>query len=233
MINQPQIFVIYETGQFGRTVCTVLTKDSEFKGDGHGVNNHKSNYKPPLENFHWDHEALALLEKTHDELKTFFSGIKDTTDYSVHNLASYKYAEIHYEKYFTRYLKVIMLPKRECLRSFAERLYEAHPPEHYWYMERIKNLNKVPDYFLKEMSIKEKYKVLTERFNRFLKIKDNLSEKDTIFFDPLDLFDHAKFQNLVDECTIRLGLESIVLPKTQIQMFLDKNKSFFDKHLNS
>jgi hypothetical protein len=207
VINQPQIFVIYETGQFGRTVCTVLTKDSEFKGDGHGVNNHKSNYKPPLENFHWDHEALALLEKTHDELKTFFSGIKDTTDYSVHNLASYKYAEIHYEKYFTRYLKVIMLPKRECLRSFAERLYEAHPPEHYWYMERIKN--------------------------RFLKIKDNLSEKDTIFFDPLDLFDHAKFQNLVDECTIRLGLESIVLPKTQIQMFLDKNKSFFDKHLNS
>jgi len=237
MITQPQIFVIFEPGLFGRTVCTVLTKDTEFKSDEAGINNHNSSYKPVLDNFHWHREAVALLQKTHEELKTFFSGVNNKNAYSVHNLASYKFAEIPYQKFFSRYLKIILMPKRDCLRSFAERVYEAHitkNAETDYYMKYIKkDLSKVPEYFLKGMAINEKYKYMCEHFDRLQEIKTTLPTNNTLFFDPLDLFDLTKFQNLIDECTHRLDIGSINLPKLKLQTFLEKNKSFFDKHLNS
>jgi len=200
------------------------------------LNNHQSGYKSVLENFHYHDDAIALSQQTEDELNTFFSGVTNNkSDYSVHNLASYKFAEIPYQKFFSRYLKIILRPKKENLQLFAERVYEAHTEKNQneWYMKQIKkDLSLVPKYFLKAMSVKEKYKYMCEHYDRLQDIKISLPANNTLYCNPLDLFDLTKFQNLVDQCTDRLDLKSIRLPKSELHTFLEKNKSFFDQRLS-
>lgn len=237
MIISPQIFVIYEPGLFGTFLTKLFSyhnffikedRQAEFESDDNGFNAHGSGYLDRLKNFH-DHKDFERLSKEREiQLLDFFQPLADY-DLSVHRLSSYFFTKIHYEKFFSKFVRIIILPKEHRLPIYAERMYHAQNKTfetEYWYKNIKKNIENVPYFFKQQMSIKEKIKYLTERRNMLLK-DYTIDEKCDLIFDPDDLVDVFKLQKLVDDALKILNLESFNLPNDKITKFIDKNKKFY------
>ena len=63
---------------------------------------------------------------------------------------------------------------------------------------------------------------------RKLATKPNGKMNWDIFFDPDDIQDINKLQELVDQCCKMLKIKSFTLPKQKIEQFVDLNKIYFD-----
>jgi len=234
MIKTPQIFIIYEPGMFG-TFLTKLFSHHKimsnenlmlgFDSDHNGFNAHKA-YIGRLNFFHTysDFEALPKKEK---ELVNFFKPLEHH-QLSIHRLSSYFFAKIHYEKFFTNFIRIILLPKKNRLDNYAERMFYATNmwETEYWYKNIKKDINDLPVFFKEQMSIKERKKYLTIRYNMLL-TECTINQKNNLVFDPDDVNDIVKLQELVDDAFKMLNLESVDLPNDKITKFIDKNKQFF------
>jgi len=230
MIKQAQIFVIYEPSMYGTFVSNLFLKnkfDLEFTSDKHGFNAHKSAYKDRLKNFHKHTDALNFLKKNNLEKKLFFKTLEQN-NYSVHRLASYAFNTIEFDKFFKNYVKIICVPKPDRLGKYAERFAKSTAKKYktqYWAKNfKKKDLNKVPDYFLIGMTIKERKKYLLEHSKYLKNYKYN--QKHDIVFDPDHIIDFGKLQKFVNSVMVKLNLEPVKLPAKQISKFVSKNKKF-------
>jgi hypothetical protein len=237
MINTAQIFVIYEPGLFGTFLTKLFTyhnfftkedKQAEFESDENGFNAHVGGYSNRLKNFHMHEDFERLSKEREIQLLNFFQPL---TDYnlSVHRLASYFFTKIHYEKFFSKFVRIIILPKEHRLPIYAERMYHSTYKTletEYWYKNIKKNIENVPDFFKQQMSIKEKLKYLTEHRNMLLK-DYTIDKKCDLIFDPDDIVDIDKLQKLINDTCKILNVETFAIPNCKIQKFLHNNKFFF------
>ena len=230
MIQKAQIFVIYEPSMYGTFLCNLFLKnkiDLKFKSDECGYNSHKSAYKDRLKNFHKHIDAINLIKKNNNEKKIFFNKL-DQYKYSVHRLASYAFCNIKFHNFFKNYIKIIVVPKLNRLNVYAERFAETTPKkceEQYWAKNfKNKNINALPDFFIKEMTIKERKKYL-QNHSKYLK-NYQCQQKHDVFFDPDDIVDLTKLQKFVNTVMSKLELDPVKLPLKEIAKFVEKNKKF-------
>ena len=236
MINTPQIFIIYEPGMFGTFLTKIFSyhnfftkedKEAEFESDENGFNAHVGGYKDRLENFHAHKDYKRLSKEKEIQLVNFFQPLANY-DLSVHRLSSYFFTKINYAKFFSTFVKIIIMPKENRLATYAERMYHSTQETfetEYWYKNIKKDINDIPDFFKQQMSIKEKLKYLTEHRNML--VKDyTIDQKCDLIFDPDDIFDIDKLQELINSTCKILNIETFTIPNYKIEKFLDKNKIF-------
>ena len=234
MIHTPQIFIIYEPGMFGTFLTKLLSHHTimsnenlmlEFDSDKNGFNAHKGIVNR-LNNFH-NYADFEALPKKETELVEFFKTLEHH-QLSVHRLASYFFTKINYEIFFTNFVRIIVLPKKNRLDNYAERMYHATRKQYeteYWYKNIKKDIKNIPEFFKEQMSIKERKKYLTVRHNMLL-TEYTVNQKHNLVFDPDDVTDIVKLQKLVDDAFKMLNLESVDLPLDKITKFVDNNKQF-------
>ena len=207
---------------------TIMSNENlmlEFDSDKNGFNAHKGIVNR-LNNFH-NYADFEALPKKETELVEFFKTLEHH-QLSVHRLASYFFTKINYEIFFTNFVRIIVLPKKNRLDNYAERMYHATRKQYeteYWYKNIKKDIKNVPEFFKEQMSIKERKKYLTVRHNMLL-TEYTVNQKHNLVFDPDDVTDIVKLQKLVDDAFKMLNLESVDLPLDKITKFVDNNKQF-------
>lgn len=227
MIQSKQIFVIYQPGMLGTFLCNLLTNNTEFQSDHGGLNTHASGYSDTDEMFHSNTDAERILGYTDSEQEEFFKKFKDK--FAVHRLGGYKFIELPLHKFFANRIFVILKPPREELDKWAVRMVLANQRsyESEYYYKQIKDVSKVPEWFFEEMSKKEKYKWLIKYNDQFEEyVKKN--KIDAIYFDPINLLNSIKVQDLLDTICDKAEIDKIVLPENKMLSFLEKNKKLFD-----
>jgi len=237
MIIKPQIFIIYAPSLYGTFLASLFAKHKflseeqtikEFVSDTHYYNAHRSGYKDRLENFHRSEEINNLLKKNENDLKLFFTNL-NSYQLSVHRLTSYSILKIDFKKFFSNYVRIILIPKKTRIRNYAERMYFSTDKSYesqYWAKNlKKKKLEDVPEYFLREMSIKEKEKYLNDHLTVFHQYYKN-TESNDIIFDPDDIVDQHKLKEVVNRTCKILNIESIELPVNEIKKFININKKF-------
>ena len=167
-----------------------------------------------------------------NELSNFFEQF-NKKNIGIHRMATYDFATLPYEKYFKNYVKILVICKEKERIRYARRHVEVgglNPdakPE-FWYKQVKKPISELPKWFVKQMSIKQRYKFIEEETNRYLK-RDIFDPKHDIIFDPDNVQSVNKLQKLVDHCCKILNIKTFNLPKQKIEKFLGKNKIYFDK----
>ena len=237
MIIKPQIFIIYEPGMYGTFFANLFAKHKflskeytikEFISDNHNYNAHRSGYKDRLEKFHRPEEINNLLKKNENDLKLFFTNL-NSYELSVHRLSSYFSVKIDFKKFFSNYVRIILIPKKTRIKNYAERMFFSTEKTYeleYWAKNlKKKKLEEVPEYFLTGMSIKEKEKYLKDHLTVFYQHYKNTESQD-IIFDPDDIVYQHKLKKLIDDACKILNIESIELPDNEIKKFININKQF-------
>ena len=202
--------------------------DSELKGDQYNINAHRSAYNDTLHNFHNDTDSLSLLEKNNDELINFFKPLQ-SVNLGIHRLATYKFLKINFKKYFSRFVIVLVKPDVDRLDIYGKRFDKATQPNYQsqWWTKNFKkkDLNKIPKFFLEEMSIKEKQKFIksqTDWLNNFIEIDQN----NTIVFNPDDIVDPNLLQQMIDRVCNSIGIENFKIRLDEIKKFITRNKMY-------
>ena len=234
MITTPQVLVIYEPGMFGSMLESIL---SGYKSDFQGSSNydvHEGKKGRILKDFHDDPDYFRISNMSDKELREYFSYLDTLNmEYQTHHLNSYRFCQIDFEKYFKKVLRVIIKAKEEDIEAFGLRhirikqdFNATSPNGEYSYMKYIKNTDKVPKWFLEKATIKEYVKFTKEH----IKILESCTLPDnTLYIDPLELFDENKMKSLLDNVSNWLGNKNFELPKKQLEDLYDRNKEFFDK----
>ena len=238
MIDKPQIFVMYGTGMFGTFITTLFSHhpdaDTMPEGEGldeDGVNAH-SNYKRQLDNFHDYHDYYNIEKMNHEEKVNFFKPLKEK-NIGIHRFSGYLFANLPFDDHFKNYVKIIIIAKEECYTRYAKRHVEVggtnvrETRTEWWESLSNKPINKLPWAFVKGMKIKEKEKVIKTEIDDYLN-KNIIDPQHDIIFDPDDIQDINKLQELVDQCCKMLKIKSFTLPKQKIEQFVDLNKIYFD-----
>ena len=227
MITNPQIFIIFEKGQFGTFLASLYMHHSSytandvsgFDSNTIGLNAHKSGYADHLEHFHNHKDALNLLSMDTDQQIKFFSPLQVEKGLAIHRLASYSFSRIDFKKYFSNYAVIFVVPKISRILNYASRWHHSTEKiydNQWWYKNfKNKNLEDVPEYFLEKMSIKEKEKWLTKQ----IKILQERSIDSTheIVVDPDDLVDQQKLKNVTTSTCKILGVDDFDLPVQDIK----------------
>ena len=237
MITKTQIFIIYEQGIYGTFFANLFARHKllskeyiigEFISDKHNYNAHRTGYKNRLKKFHTDEDINNLLKKNEGDLKVFFTNLNNH-ELSIHRLASYFSLKIDFKKFFSNYVRIILIPKKTRLKNYAERMFftlEKTYKSEYWAKNfKKKKLKEVPEYFLRGMSIKEKEKYLNTHLDFFYQHYKN-TESNDIIFDPDDIVDQHKLKEVVDRACKILNIEPIELPNDEIKKFINNNKQF-------
>ena len=202
--------------------------DTTFPGDQKYINAHKSGYKDILEHFHSYTDSVNLSKKNCNELINFFKPL-ETTQLGVHNLATYKWLEVDFEKYFSNFVIVLIKPNPTKLDVYGERLDRATRQNYHlqWWAKNLKKkgFDKVPKFFLEKMSIKEKQKWVKNHTD-WLDKSDKINEKNTIVFDPDDIVDPNLLQQMIDRVCDSIGVENFTIRFDEIKVFIEKNKKY-------
>jgi predicted HD phosphohydrolase len=199
-----------------------------FQGDTRQINAHESAFEDSLEDFHTHENSISLLEKNHNELSIFFQPLQKIS-LGVHQLCSYNFLRMDFEKYFSNFAIVLVKPNPHRLHVYSERFEKATEPDYHtqWWAKNLskKSFDKVPKWFLEQMSIKEKQKYIESHIlllNHFV----DIDPKNTIVFDPDNIVDPNLLQHLINKVCSTLYIDNFKLPFDKIQMFIKKNSKF-------
>jgi hypothetical protein len=237
MIRNPHVFVIYEPGMFGTFFCSLFMHHKLWQGpkigkqfniDENDVTAHKSGYVDCLKNFHGHNHSLQLTSKKRHELMDFFNPIKNV-EFGVHRLSSYYFTGIKFEDYFKNFVKIIIKPDPNQIYRYAERMEDTVYVDYnkQWWTKNMskKDWSKIPPWFIKKMSVKEKTKYLQQHTN-FLETSYTYNPKTDLMFDPNNITDMVKLQGMIDATCLLLGIDKFKLPEKKIKIFLDKNRNY-------
>ncbi len=239
MINNPQIFVIFEPGMFGTFFCSLFMKqklwsggklNGDFDGDDQYVNAHKSGYQCMLRNFHENAHYESLLEKSHDELIDFFSPLQ-TVKLGVHRLASYSFINLDFKKYFNNFAILLIKPRTRRIDAYGKRMEDAtvkdFQTQWWWKNLKRKDLGNIPPWFFEKLSVKEKRKYLMTQSDMLDK-NLILPKKNIISFDPDDITDPDLVQETTDRVCNSLNIDTFEIPFDSVQKFIEKNNRYFN-----
>lgn len=237
MIDNPQIFIIYEPGMYGTFLANLfslhkLMSDEyifkNFSSDRCGYNAHRTGYRDRLEYFHGRESIENLLKKNESDLKLFFSPL-NKHKLSIHRISSYFSIKINFEKFFSNYVRILLIPKKTRIKNYAERMFfttqKTYETE-YWRRNIKKQLNKLPKNFLEGMSIKEKEKYLTNHLD-FIMQNYKPTKSNDIIFDPDDIPHQDSLNKVINDACRILNIEPIELPTDEIIKFINTNQQFF------
>ena len=205
--------------------------DAESKDEAR-YNSHNGPYKDMIPGFHLRHDLEQLHAKTYEELQTHFEPVRNIP-LGVHRLADY--LDLDFEKFFEKTLRIIMVPESmDDLEIWAERSQSAAPSpyiEEYWFpLLQKKGVKNLPDYLIKGLRVKERYKYLMELLEHFNTHKIKAFEnKNCIFFDPKHIGNLEKVQTLMDEACDNLGISRFSIPEEKISAFIQTNSIFLQK----
>ena len=241
MIDKPQIFIMYGSGMFGTFIAGLFSHhpnanvilSDEIKGDEYKLNAHHS-YKKQIDLFHNENDYEKISNMNNNELSKFFDQF-NKKNIGIHRMATYDFATLPYEKYFKNYVKILIICKEKERLRYAQRHVEVggiHPRVNleFWYKQIKKPIKELPEYFIKGMNIKQRYKFIEEQTNRYFK-RDIFDPKHDIIFDPDNIQYVNKLQKLVNDSCKILNIKTFNLPKQKIEKFIEKNKIYFDKTL--
>ena len=212
--------------------------DSEVKEKAR-YNSHNGPYKDMIPGFHGQPDLDQLHRKTNAELKAYFEPMRNIP-LGVHRIADY--FDLDLENFFEKTLRILMIPKNiDDLEIWAERSLNAAPntvagaptdyKSEYWFpLLKKKGVENLPDYLVKGLRIKERYKFLRELLEQFNTHKIKAFEnKNCIYFDPKHIRSLKKVQSLMDEVCDNLGISKFSVPKEKISSFVQTNSIFLDK----
>ena len=205
--------------------------DSEVNEEAR-YNSHNGPYKDMIPGFHGKHDLDELHGKTNEELTAYFEPMRNIP-LGVHSLAYY--FDLDLENFFEKTLRIIMVPENmDDLKIWAERSQNAAPTDYkaeYWFpLLEKKGVENLPDYLVKGLRIKERYKYLKELMEHFHTHKIKAFEnKNCIYFNPKHIRSLEKVQSLMDEACDNLEISKFAVPKEKILSFVQTNSIFLDK----
>ena len=236
MIQNPHVFVIYEPGMFGTLICNLFmhhklwqgTKPAKKQNPDDGDLTAHHGYVDCLKNFHGYNDSIQLSHKTLHELEDFFKTIENVI-FGVHRLSSYYFTKIKLEEHFKNFVRIIIKPDLNQIDRFGERMDDVLHIDYHnqWWMKNVakKDLSKIPPWFIKKMSVKEKIKYLQRHVN-FLETNYTVNPKTDIVFNPSDITNPTLLQHMIDDTCSLLDIDKFTLPVKEIENHVNLNRNY-------
>jgi len=227
---------------FGTMVCNIFAEHKLFQHNqtinkkflssiNSSINAHGTGYKDILDTFHGINDLKKL--KKIKNLQHFFQPLENK-GLSIHRLGNWEWLSIiNFKNYFNNFVIGLLVPEKSEINIWAERFFESSPKfkhEEWWMNNVKKDMSKLPYWFKRGMSIKEKAKYIKSQF-KF--VKENRYLDQTVQIDPKFFFYNDKFQNFCNQCCEKINIPNFQIPSNKIKDFLELNKKKigFDKIL--
>jgi hypothetical protein len=253
MVSTPQIFLYAIPGTFGTFIAHILqhhplcykfyNTDKKVTLGDNPFNAHSTENRI-FKEFECYFDYSKLIKSSNKDIQKTFETDKEY-NLGVNRQVSYVWNSFPYEKYFSHFVKVFIIPKKERLPYYANRQYKsnvldsnghihlgeymrdpawtdgAHIPGFY-FMKNLKkkNILDYPKKLLSGLAIKEYLKF---HENEHKKIK-SYNFKNDIVFDPDDLGNVTKVTNLCNAISNKLKIAKFPIPKDKIIKHMERNK---------